>query len=323
MREAAFVKNNKEKWQLFEDVLDKKQEISPDKLSDLYIELTDDLSYAKTFYPKSNTVVYLNSIASTAHLKIYRNKKEGENRILSFFKTEFPLEFYKYQKQLLIAFSVFALFSLVGAFSAANDVDFVRLILGDNYINMTLENIEKGDPMAVYKKANEIDMFIGITINNIRVAGIAFLFGIFFSIGTLFVLMKNGIMLGSFLYFFYDKGLLWESSRTIWIHGTIEISVIIIAGCAGLVLGNGILFPKTYSRLDSFKQSVKAGLKIMLSTVPFFIIAGFLEGFVTRQTQMPDWLAILIIASSLFLIIYYYVIYPRLLTKKRQENVPS
>jgi len=323
MREAAFVKNNKEKWQLFEDVLDKKQEISPDKLSDLYIELTDDLSYAKTFYPKSNTVVYLNSIASTAHLKIYRNKKEGENRILSFFKTEFPLEFYKYQKQLLIAFSVFALFSLVGAFSAANDVDFVRLILGDNYVNMTLENIEKGDPMAVYKKANEIDMFIGITINNIRVAGIAFLFGIFFSIGTLFVLMKNGIMLGSFLYFFYDKGLLWESSRTIWIHGTIEISVIIIAGCAGLVLGNGILFPKTYSRLDSFKQSVKAGLKIMLSTVPFFIIAGFLEGFVTRQTQMPDWLAILIIASSLFLIIYYYVIYPRLLTKKRQENVPS
>jgi uncharacterized membrane protein SpoIIM required for sporulation len=323
MREAAFVKNNKEKWQLFEDVLDKKQEISPDKLSDLYIELTDDLSFAKTFYPKSNTVVYLNSIASAAHLKIYKNKKEGKNRILSFFKTEFPLEFYKYQKQLLIAFSVFALFSLVGAFSAANDVDFVRLILGDNYVNMTLENIEKGDPMAVYKKANEIDMFVGITINNIRVAGIAFLFGIFFSIGTLFVLMKNGIMLGSFLYFFYDKGLLWESSRTIWIHGTIEISVIIIAGCAGLVLGNGILFPKTYSRLDSFKQSIKAGLKIMLSTVPFFIIAGFLEGFVTRQTQMPDWLAILIIASSLFLIVYYYVIYPRILTKKRQENVPS
>ena len=123
-------------------------------------------------------------------------------------------------------------------------------------------------------------------------------------------------MLGSFLYFFYDKGLSWESSRTIWIHGTIEISVIVIAGCAGLVLGNGLLFPKTYSRLESFKRSMKDGLKIMVSTIPFFIIAGFLEGFVTRHTEMPDWLAVLIILSSLAIIIFYYVIYPIQVHKK-------
>ncbi len=54
----------------------------------------------------------------------------------------------------------------------------------------------------------------------------------------------------------------------------------------------------------------------MVSTVPFFIVAGFLEGFVTRHTEMPDWLAILIIASSLTLIIYYYIIYPIQLNKK-------
>ena len=310
MREAAFVKNNKEKWQLFEDALYNKTSLSPDKLSNLYVELTDDLSYAKTFYPSGNTFVYLNSIAAVAHQKIYKTKKEPKNRLVSFFKTEFPLQFYQHQKQLTIAFIVFTFFALVGAFSSANDVDFVRLILGDGYVNMTLENIEKGDPMAVYKKANEIDMFIGITINNIKVAMFAFVLGILFSVGTLFIMMQNGIMLGSFLYFFYDKGLLWESSRTIWIHGTIEISVIVIAGCAGMVLGNGLLFPKTYSRLESFKRSMNDGLKIMVSTIPFFIIAGFLEGFVTRHTEMPDWLAILIIVSSLFLIIFYYVIYP-------------
>jgi len=122
--------------------------------------------------------------------------------------------------------------------------------------------------------------------------------------------------LGSFQYFFYEKGLLWESARTIWIHGTIEISVIIIAGCAGLVLANGILFPGTYTRLESFKQSVKNGLKIMVSTVPFFIIAGFLEGFVTRHTEMPDWLAIFIILASLFLIVFYYIIYPYQIHRK-------
>ena len=315
MREAHFVKKNKEKWKLFEDVLDKKQEINPTTLSDLYIDITDDLSYAKTFYPTSNSVLYLNSLASAAHLKIYKTKKESKRRIVNFYKYEFPLMFSQYHKQLLISFSVFAFFTLVGIFSAANDIDFVRLILGDSYVNMTLENIEKGDPMAVYKKANQLSMSAFITFNNIRVAVIAFLLGMLFSVGTLYIMMQNGIMLGSFTYFFFDKGLLWESSRTIWIHGTIEISVIIIASCAGLVLGNGLMFPRTYSRLASFKISFLNGLKIMLSTVPFFIIAGFIEGFVTRYTQMPDWLAVTIIASSLLLILFYYIIYPQKLTK--------
>jgi len=315
MREAHFVKKNKEKWKLFEDVLDKKQEINPTTLSDLYIDITDDLSYAKTFYPTSNSVMYLNSLASAAHLKIYKTKKESKRRIVNFYKYEFPLMFSQYHKQLLISFSVFAFFTLVGIFSAANDIDFVRLILGDSYVNMTLENIEKGDPMAVYKKANQLSMSAFITFNNIRVAVIAFLLGMLFSVGTLYIMMQNGIMLGSFTYFFFDKGLLWESSRTIWIHGTIEISVIIIASCAGLVLGNGLMFPRTYSRLASFKISFVNGLKIMLSTVPFFIIAGFIEGFVTRYTQMPDWLAMTIIASSLLLILFYYIIYPQKLTK--------
>jgi uncharacterized membrane protein SpoIIM required for sporulation len=316
MREASFVKINKKKWVLFENVLDKKEQVSPNKLSDLYIEITDDLSYAKTFYPNSNTEVYLNAIASRAHQSIYKTQKESKNRLLTFFKTEFPLTFVNYHKQLLIAFITFVFFGIIGAYSAANDGDFVRLILGDSYVNATLENIEKGDPMAVYKKMDETSMFIAITLNNIKVALTAFIFGLFFSVGTLYIMMQNGIMLGSFLFFFYDKGLLWESSRTIWIHGTIEISVIIIAGCAGLVLGNGLLFPKTYTRLTSFKQSFKAGMKIMVSTIPFFIIAGFLEGFVTRHTEMPDWLAIFIIISSLSTIVYYYVIYPIKLSKK-------
>ncbi|NJW55158.1 stage II sporulation protein M, partial [Salinimicrobium oceani] len=133
---------------------------------------------------------------------------------------------------------------------------------------------------------------------------------IFAGLGTLYIVMQNAIMLGSFQYFFYEQGLLWESVRTIWIHGTIEISVIIVAACAGLVVGKGILFPGTFTRLTSFVQGVKAGLKIVISTVPFFIIAGFLEGFVTRHTEMPDWIAIIIISLSLGLILFYYVFYP-------------
>ncbi|WP_106793312.1 stage II sporulation protein M [Aquimarina sp. Aq78] len=319
MREAAFVRQNKDKWLKFESVLVNNTQITPDELSNLYIEITDHLSYAQTFYPNSQTLNYLNGLASSAHQKIYKTKKEKKNRLYSFWVKEFPLEFYQYQKHLLIAFLISALFTAIGAYSSATDGAFVRSILGDAYVNMTLENIANADPMAVYKQMGETNMFLGITLNNIKVALNCFILGVMFGIGTIYMLMQNFIMLGSFQYFFYEKGLLWESARTIWIHGTIEISVIIIAGCAGLVVGNSILFPKTYTRLTSFIRGIKAGLKIVISTIPFFIVAGFLEGFVTRHTEMPDWLAIVIICGSLALILFYYVIYPRQLYN-RQKN---
>ncbi|QXP54353.1 stage II sporulation protein M [Cellulophaga sp. HaHa_2_95] len=320
MREAAFVKQNKDKWTTFENVLAKKTEINPDELSDLYIEITDHLSYAKTFYPQSNTEFFLNTLAGQAHRQIYKTKRESKNRIVRFWKTEFPTMFYHHQRELLIAFLVFGFFVAVGVFSSASQGDFVRSILGDGYVNMTLENIENNDPMKVYKEQGEFNMFLGITINNIRVALMAFVYGILLGVGTIYVLLRNGLMLGSFQYFFFEKGLGWESVRTIWIHGTIEISVIIIAGCAGLVLANGLLFPGTYPRIDSFKMGVVNGLKIVVSTIPFFVIAGFLEGFITRHTEMPDWLAIFIILASLSLIIFYYIIYPIQLHKKNQPH---
>lgn len=316
MREAAFARQNKDKWLKFENVLRNNIQIDPDELSSLYLEVTDHLSYSQTFYPGSHTLTYLNGLSVLAHQKIYKTKRESRSRFITFYTKEFPLFFSKYHKQLLMVFVTFLVFSIVGAYSAATDSNFVRLILGDGYVNMTLENIENKDPMAVYKEMGELDMFLGITINNIRVALMAFAFGMFFSLGTIYIIMRNAIMLGSFQYFFYEQGLLWESARTIWIHGTIEISVIIIAGCAGLVLGNSLLFPGTYTRLQSFIRGAKDGLKILLSTIPFFIIAGFLEGFVTRHTEMPDWLAILIIGGSLALILFYYVIYPIQLKRK-------
>lgn len=316
MREAAFVKNNKSKWQSIEKKLYSTVIKDIDELKSIYLDITEDLSYAQTHYPRSTTTQYLNDIAARAHQKVYRSKPASKNKILNFYKYEFPLMFSKYHPQLILAFTVFLFFSLIGAYSAAVDDSFVRLILGDTYVNMTLENIKEGDPMKVYKEANQIDMFLGITVNNIRVGLIAFAFGILAGLGTFFIAMQNAIMLGSFQYFFAEKGLLWESARTIWIHGTIEISVIIICTCAGFVIGKSMLMPGTYKRMKAFLIGVKDALKIVMSTIPFFIIAGFLEGFVTRLTGMHDILAIFIIGSSLFIIIFYYVIYPIQLKKK-------
>ncbi|MBV7267813.1 stage II sporulation protein M [Winogradskyella luteola] len=315
MREASFVKQNKEKWIGFENALDNNAKINPDDLASYYIQLTNDLSYAQTYYPGSKTLLYLNSLASQAHQKIYITKKESKNKIISFWRDEFPLFFKQYHKTLLYSFLIFMTAVVIGTVSTLNDDSFLRLILGDAYVNMTIENIEKGEPMAVYKSGSNIGTFLGITINNIRVAIVAFALGVFFSVGTVWVLFSNGIMLGAFITFFYNYGIL-EKTSTVWLHGTIEISVIVIAGCAGLVMGNSFLFPKTYSRRVAFMRGAKDGLKIVVSTIPFFIIAGFIEGFITRYgEQMPWFLAYGIIFISLFIIIYYYIIYPILLNK--------
>jgi len=311
MREIIFIRKNKDKWLDYEKLLtNHNQYIAPDELTSLYLDLTDDLAYANTYYPDSQTTRYLHELAGFAHRKIYKTKKTGRNSIKRFYTHDFPFMFYRYQKYLLLSFIIFLIFALIGAFSTSQNADFTRLILGDAYVDMTLKNIENGDPLAVYKQANQVDMFLGITINNIKVALYTFLTGALIGLGTLYSLMNNAVMLGAFQYFFFSKGAGWESLKTIWIHGTIEISVIIIAGAAGFILASGILLPGTYTRKEAFIQKARDGLKVMLSTIPFFILAGFLEGFITRYNNMPDWLSLLIIFSSLSLIMYYYLILP-------------
>jgi len=316
MREALFVKQNSERWKQYES----SPTTDPDEIAERFIAITDDLAFAKTFYPKSNTTKYLNGLAAGFHQSIYKNKREKGNRFLEFWAAELPMIFYKYRRQLLYSFIFSVVFVCIGIISAKYDNTFVRLILGDGYVNMTNTNIAKGDPFGVYKSESPGLMFLGIAINNIYYSFLVFCWGAFFSVGTVFQLLRNGLMLGSFEYYFFSKGLGFQSILVIWVHGTLEISAIVITGGAGLAMGNGLLFPKTHTRLRSFKQGAKDGLKIALGVVPIFIVAAFFEGFVTRHTEMPIWLSISILASSLAFIIWYVVIYPARLSYKINSN---
>ncbi len=304
-----------------EQSLKEKSKRNPDELADLYIQLLNDLSYSQTYYPKSKTTVYLNFLVSQIYRKIYKTRRMEHNRVAYFFRTEVPTLMYQYRKQVLFAFILFLFFSILGALSAHYDQTFVRLILGDDYVNMTLKNIDKGDPMAVYKSGNSMGSFIGITMNNIGVAAKAYIFGMTAGIMTFYSALQNAIMLGSFQYFFYQQGVFVQSLKGIWLHGAMEIFSIIISTAAGYILAGSILFPKTYSRMYSFKNGVQDSLKIFISTVPFFIAAGFIEGFVTRHSNtMPLWIDILIITGTLSIISFYYLIYPFIIHKKQSHG---
>jgi len=322
MREVAFIKQNKEKWLSFEKAIYNNQFENPDELASQYIHIINDLSYAQTYYPKSKVIVYLNQIAAKAFQKIYKTKKEDTNRIIRFWKNEVPLLIYEYRKYVLFAFIIFFAFVSIGAISAANNDEFLRSVVGDRYVEQTLENIDNGNPMAIYKSGSNWGSFIGITVNNLRVGIIAFVLGVLLGLGTIYILFKNCIMLGSFQYFFYEKQVFWESIRGIWIHGAMEIFAIVIEAAAGIIMGASILFPGTFSRFESFKQGAKNGVKILISTFPFTFSAGFLEGFITRYSNsMPNWLSIMIILATLSIISYYYLIYPFKVQKTLKENI--
>lgn len=318
MREASFVDINKNKWLEIEQNLKNKTTIDPDELAGNYIELTNDLAYVQTFYPESKTKDYLNELAIFAHQSIYRDQKASSNQFMHFFKYTVPKAVYEGRKPLLYSFLIFCVAVVIGVLSAHYDNQFVRLILGDYYVNNTIDNIKNGNPAAIYGSGSALGSALMITINNIRVAFMAFAFGILLSVGSGVVLFKNGIMLGAFHYMFYKYGVLGTAMSAIWIHGTFEISVIIISGGCGIMIGNSFLFPKTYTRKESFKKNIRKAGTILVSTIPFFIVAGTLEGFVTRYYNFSLTLSLFIIATCLVIIVFYYIIYPLKLAKQNQ-----
>ena len=322
MKEAAFIKINKSRWQRYEQKLNDISTLTPDSIAEIYINLTDDVSFASSHYPNSELYGYLNGLAVKFHHSIYQNKKEKKNRFITFWMTELPLVIANSHKQLLFSFIIFTVSVIIGALSQANDENFARLILSDAYVNMTLENIENGNPMGVYEETNPILMVLYIFFNNAIIAIKMFVYAIFTSIATCFFIVYNGIMLGCFQYFFYQEGVFLTSFLTIWIHGTLEISAIIIAGAAGLVLGNGLLFPGTYSRMASLRKAAIKGLKIGIGIIPVLLMAAIIESFVTRLFDMPVILKVLIITLSALFIFLYFVLYPIKLKRNatRSEN---
>jgi len=316
VKETSFIEQNKEKWSRFEELYSSTKN-NPEELSNLYMDMTEDLSYAQTFYKRRTVRVYLNQLAQRIFTGVHKQKGESLKKLLTVWKVSLPLEIYRSRKSLLFALVAFLLYALIGVITTHFNPDFPRIVMGDGYVDMTIANIEKGNPLMVYEDESQLSMFIMITTNNMKVAFLTFFAGFFFTVLTHVLLFYNGVMLGAFQYFFHTKGLLVTTFLGIWIHGAFEISAIVLAGGAGITAGNGWLFPRSYTRMQSLQLSTKRGLKIMMSLVPFIIAAGFLESYVTHNYQnLPEWSKWTLILFSFGLIVFYYVIYPMYVARK-------
>lgn len=350
MKETSFIQQNKAKWNKFENAY-KSGNQNPDELSNLFIEITEDLSYARTHYPKRTVRVYLNNLAQDVFTSLYRVKNRPFARFVNFWVKSLPLEAYRMRKDMLLALVIFLISATIGVVSTANDIDYAKVILGSGYVTMTDQHIDDwlaeqkrisvenndpemlkeeryvGSPLKVYDDMKAWPMFTMIFFNNIKVAFLMFVLGIFFGLGTLIFLTFNGIMVGTFQSYFYYKGLilkksiLWSTFLTIWIHGAFEITGIVLAAACGFSIGRSLMFPKTMTRLQSLQIGTKKGLKVFIGLSVFILFAAILESWVTRMYNMPEWGKLLIICGSFLIMFLVFVFIPFVVARKYPDEV--
>lgn len=312
MREALFIKKNKDRWLRIQQ----EPSADPDEMAADFTQLVDDLAYSKTFYPSGKVTHFINTQASKIYLDIYKNRKEESNRLVTFWKYDLPLTIRKHHKVVLFSFIFFLTFFLIGFFVSMKDEGVVRSILGDEYVENTQENIAKGNPFGIFEHGNAFLSWLGLMIHNIRVSFLMFASGIFCGIPSMYMAVHNAVMIGSFDQFFAAKGLGIDFWLVVFVHGTLEITALIISAAAGIVLGKSFLFPGTIRRIDAFKQGAKDGVKIMIGLMPVFALAAFFEGFITRLYNDISWLTTGIFMLSIVFVIWYFIIYPIRVGKK-------
>ena len=316
MREALFVKKNKERWERIQNDLP----TDPDATAKEFARIVDDLAYAKTFYPSSKVTQFLNSVAARIYLGIYRNRKEESNRFMRFWKRDLPLTIRKHHGIIFIIFLLFCIFFAVGFFSARNDPQFVREMLGDSYVDTTEKNIQDGNPFGIYDSGTSFIMWLGIFFHNMIICLTYFVKGIVVGVFTILSMLKFAVMIGAFDYMFASHGLGEMFVLTVFIHGTLELAGVILASAAGVILGKSFLFPGTMTRLQALIQGALDGLKIIVGTIPILMVAAFFEGFVTRHYKMHIAYSLSILAGSFFFLVWYFVIYPVLVQKKVKQQ---
>ena len=317
LREALFIKKNRERWL-------KNQERLPqdaDEMAREFTRLVDDLAYAKTFYPSSKVTRYINSQASRIYLSIYRNRKEESNRLIGFWKYDLPLTMRKHHRTLFFALILFILFFAIGFFASKQDSDVAISFLGEDYVDKTLSNIKEGNPFGIYESGNPVLSWLRIMVNNIKVSLMMFTSGLFAGVPTIYLLGSNAGMVGVFDQLFVSQGLGLDFFLVVFVHGTLELTALIVAGGAGLVLGKSFLFPGTVKRMTAFKQGAKDGVKIMIGLMPVFGLAALFEGLITRLYNDISVFTTIITSLSVLFVIWYFVIYPvRLGRRQRIES---
>jgi uncharacterized membrane protein SpoIIM required for sporulation len=304
-----FIRDNKTIWTELEVLLgqmnmkkSKLTAIQLDRFTELYKTVSAHLAAMQTRDPANETTLMLNHLVARAHNMMYRESNKSSQQLRTFFLHYFPALIGARALFIIFALLLFGIGGLSGFLAVRADPLNLSLIVP--------ANIAEGiDPTATELPREDIHspiMSTTIMTNNIKVAMLAFISGITLGIGTVYLLIMNGLMIGALAAVFMQAGKSYVFWAYILPHGVIELSAIFIAGGAGLYMGYRIFVPGMYTRRHRLLETAKESAQLMLGTIPLFIIAGIIEGYITPSTLSLE-LKYVAAAATLLLLMVYYV----------------
>lgn len=254
------------------------------RLGRLYRGAATDLALASTYFPGDRVTLYVNGLVRRAHGIVYR-PTASRGRLAAFVRSWFPNAYRRAGPYTLTAFLIFLTSAVVAAVVVIYRSSNADLLLGHDETAslrsvMAAHHLWMGANTANHSVAANF-----IMINNIQVAFFAFAEGMLAGLGTVYVMAQNGISVGAIATMVAQYGL----SRPFWSfvfpHGVVELSVIFMAGGAGLMLGDAMLRPGLESRSRSLARASRTAAMIILGCVPLLMIAGTIEGFYSASSS--------------------------------------
>ena len=282
-----FINEHKDNWQRLEDLLGLLEVSSMRGLSrvevrefgELYRRAAADLAIARAETRDPKLINYLNSLVIRAHGKIYRAEGQGANLIWQFFSRDFPRAFRRTWRYTALAFGVFMFFAAASFILCYNDTRFADELGLSMARNASQNNFKWWERL---NDANQIGSSQILT-NNILVALMAFAYGAFLGIGTLYVLFNNGLHIGGVLGVCYQANPAFANDLVTFMvgHGVIELSCIFMAGGAGMLIGYSMINPGDLTRTQALKKNGLEAVRLAIGCAFLLIIAGIIEGFLS------------------------------------------
>lgn len=270
------------------------------ELALLYRQTASDLATVREDPTNSTLARYLNQLLGRAHNLIYMGRKVKRQGIWTFYKEGFPAIFRASFPDTLAAFVIFLAAGVASFLVGVGDPAFTRHLLGPRMI----ETIEKHQMWTHSIVTIKPLASSAILTNNLSVSFATFAMGITAGVGTVYMMLVNGLLIGTIAAACWREGMSLELWSFVAAHGILELPAIFIAGGAGLGIARGLLFPGTLPRRESLVQAGARSVRLVLGTIPLLLVAGFVEGFVSPADLNPAVKFLLCGALGTLLVLY-------------------
>lgn len=314
MRVELFITNRQSDWKDLETLLEKigqkRESLNPaqaERLGNLYRGATSDLALAQRDFPNHKITRYLNQLVGRAHSAIYVRRNFSWQSISHYFRHEVPVTFRKQSHFVLIAFLLFMLPAFGIGLLTNISPEAARFALPPQ-VQQLIPVIEEQE-LWTEMSPNMRPLFsTGIMTNNIRVSFLAFAGGMTAGLLSTYIMIFNGVLVGGLLGLTYHHGIGFGLLTFMVAHGVVELSVIFIAGGAGLMIGWAILRPGPISRLDAIRLAANDAVKLIIICVPLLVITGLIEGFISPAEAIP-WPVKFGVGISTGALLFWYLLF--------------